>query len=260
MTSRWRVLLACTLGVLFAIVPFLNLSRMKNYTFNSSVTGIAVGKLLLLDYFVFMPWPITNLMRIAYFQEIHYLGNIYEPDTVPLMILSHSIFFFLGALIAEVLSGAGAPRQGETILQRQGKGILLSRIVSILQANSPPWMLYTFLILVVHLLLMGAATTHYTGPTGSVWVYPSPFFLIPFCSGIGVISRFTQAIYTRLQEEFTFLNFLFALGTYIVLTVLFYCIVYVGGLVKKSPLYVIPIAIWIGVICYGFYLLTKDTQ
>lgn len=66
----------------------LHVSRL--YT---SKIGIAAEKLLFLDYFVIMPWPIINFEKIAYFQEIYYLGHLYEPDTVPLFILIKSVFF-----------------------------------------------------------------------------------------------------------------------------------------------------------------------
>lgn len=196
MNSRLRVLFACTLGVSIAIgslltlyIPKLSLfgATMDHYTFTSSKTGIAVEKLILLKYFLFMPWPVTNLMRVAYFKRINYPPEL-GPDTVQFSIVFHSLFFLLGALITEALSGTGVPRLGEEAFWKQEKNIL------------PPWILYTILTLVAHLPLMGAAATYYTGPDGPAWLYPSPFFLIPFGIGILVISFIAEVIYMGVRR------------------------------------------------------------
>lgn len=189
MTSR-GVLLACFVGVSIAIgllsplyIPEFpwNRATMDQYTFTFTKTGISVEKLILLNYFVFMPWPVSNLMHVTHFNAVDYDDPIEEDGIV--FTLIHSLFFLLGALIAEALSGTGVPRLGEEAFWKQEKNVL------------PPWILYTILTLVAHLPLMGAATTYYTGPGGPVWFYPSPLWLIPFGVGILVISYLTEIIY-----------------------------------------------------------------
>ena len=236
MTLRRRELFTCTFGVLFAIGTqiYLHARGMQHYIFLSSNTGIAAEKHLFLDYFVVMPWPIVNFDNIAYFREIYYLGHLYEPDTVPVMILFKSIFFFLGALLAMVLSGRKKRPLNEVPQWTQWRGISLPPLLFYTIRSPPPWVLYTFLLFSAHLLLMGAATTYYTGPGGPVWVYPSPLLLIPFVVGLGVISFFTQFICTILQEGINFRSLLLALGTYVALIGLYYIIFRCGCAIAWS--------------------------
>ncbi len=203
MNSRLRVLLASilgvslTIGLLFALtIPDVLLwsPKMSSYTFTSSETGITVEKLILLDYFNFMPWPVSNLMRVEFFQAVDYDDPIEESGF--LFALFHSLFFLLGAFIAVTLSGV--QRKNATEYHRKGR--LPAWMVSTLQGNPPPWVLYTLMTLVAHLVLILIAATHYVGPGGSVWLYPSPLWLIPFAIGIGVISYITQVIYTSLPQ------------------------------------------------------------
>ena len=202
-TSRRRGLLVSTLGVSLAMglidTLLIGRSALSGLLFGSSThfftvmsaeTGIGVEKLLLLDYFLFLPWPVTNLSRVDYFFETGYPREL-QPDKVPMFILFHSLYFLFGALLAVALSGEEKrPAEGE--------------LPFTLKDHPPPWVLYTLVTLVVHLVLIGAATTYYTGPGGPVWLYPSPFWLIPFGVGIGVLSFVAQAIYTGLRYVFGF--------------------------------------------------------
>lgn len=198
MMSKWRNLLACTLGVSLATIfgfSFYILVVILNqegiYTFTSSKTGIAVEKLILLRHFLFMPWPVANLRRVDYFKRINYPAEL-SGDLVPFLIFFHSLYFLFGALLAVGLSGA--PRQSEVDLQRKEKSLSLPGLLFTLKRFPPPWLLYTLLMLGIRLTLIGAATTYYTGPGGPAWVYPAPIFLIPFAFWVGGISFLVQSL------------------------------------------------------------------
>ena len=204
MTSRRRGLLACVLGVSLAIGLLFSLYipglPLPHQTFTSSETGIAVEKLIFLDYFIFMPWPVTNLMRVDHFKQIDYDDPVEEGGLF--VVLFHSTFFLVGALLAVVFSRS--QRIDDSELRRK---VFLR-----------PWVLYTLLMQGAHLVLIGAAATYYTGPGGPVWVYPTPYFLIPFAIWIGGLSYVAQVIDTVLREGVYYMSLLGAILTYVVLT------------------------------------------
>jgi len=202
-STRAHKLLACLLGASLAIGTLFSLYIPTGNSGNwvSSKTGISQGQLILLDYFIFMPWPVSNLMEIPYFAYVDYDDPVEEDGTA--FAWFHSLFFFVGALLAVALSGEKERSEEVELRWKQWKGISLPPSLSLsLQGHPPPWMLYTLLTLVFHLILIGAAMTHYTGPGGPVWVYPSPIYLLPFTMGIFVISYLAKTLYTGLRQGF----------------------------------------------------------
>lgn len=202
---RRQEILACSLGVSLAIGLlfsfYIPLLLLPHPTVASAETGIPDEKLILLDYFIFMPWHVTNLMQVDYFYEVDYDDSVDEGSL--LFTIVHSSFFLVGALLAMILSRD----QRSTDVTIRKKAFLR------------PWVLYTLLMLGAHLALMGAAATYYTGPGGPAWVYPSPLFLILFALLIGVLSYVAHVIYSSLlREGFYFKSLIVTLSTYIAVT------------------------------------------
>lgn len=174
--SKKPVLNACIAGILLYLIIIFGISISSNeqtdrLDFIASKTGIPPHKILLLDYFIFMPWPVGNLMEVEHFRIVDYDDPVEGPGALVVLAV-RSIYFLTGAVTMFILVGTGQKRK----LRNLKEGLWR------------PSTLFIVGMTVVHIFLLLITVTYYTGLGGPAWIYPSPYFLVFFVVWMVIIS------------------------------------------------------------------------